>query len=207
MRTTGRLQVYPSHEGSLGRFFLRSDIFHSENGPPTAIGLHSRTASGWCARHRSGSSSSSFAVPRMRWVMTLSRYIDTSSFIRNALATNDIKLALRIPARICWSWDQGLTTKKSGGCWSRFRQLAFPEVERSDRAIDRLTELSNGQVRVFELSEATRPALGSLFTTLSWHDELSAKELEVRRDLLSLPLKSMPKSGAIVRSRCTGWNS
>jgi hypothetical protein len=44
------------------------------------------------------------------------------------------------------------------------------------------------------LSEATRPALGSLFTTLSWHDELSAKELEVGRDLPSLPLKSMPKS-------------
>jgi hypothetical protein len=42
--------------------------------------------------------------------------------------------------------------------------------------------------------------LGGLLTTLSWHDELSAKELEVRRDLLSLPLKSMPKSGVIVRS-------
>ncbi len=107
--------------------------------------------------------------------MTLSKYIDTSSSIRNALATKDIKLALRIPARICWSWDQGLTTKKSGGCWSRFRQLAFPEVERSDRGIDRLAELSNGQVRVFELSEATRPPLGSLFTTKSWHSELSVR--------------------------------
>ena len=31
--------------------------------------------------------------------MTLSKYIDTSSSIRNALATKDIKLALRIPAR------------------------------------------------------------------------------------------------------------
>ncbi len=175
MRTTGRLQVHPSHEGILGRFFLRSDIFHSENGPPTAIALHSRTASGWCVRHRSGSNSSSFAVSRMRCVMTLSKYIDTSSSIRNALATKDIKLALRIPARICWSWDQGLTTKKSGGCWSRFRQLAFPEVERSDRGIDRLAELSNGQVRVFELSEATRPPLGSLFTTKSWHSELSVR--------------------------------
>jgi hypothetical protein len=50
------------------------------------------------------------------------------------------------------------------------------------------------------LSEATRPALGSLFTTLSWHDELSAKELEVGRDLPSLPLKSMPKFWVIVRS-------
>jgi hypothetical protein len=99
-----------------------------------------------------------------------------------------------------------LYTKESGGGWSRFRQFAFPEVERSDRAIDRLTELSYRQVRVFELSEATRPALGSLLTTLSWHDELSAKELEVRRDLLSLPLKSMPKSGVIVRlcSRVSG---
>ena len=35
----------------------------------------------------------------MRWVMTLSKYIDTSSSIRNARATKDIKLALRIPAR------------------------------------------------------------------------------------------------------------
>ncbi len=97
-------------------------------------------------------------------------------------------------------------TKESGGSWSWFRKFAFPEVERSDRAIDRLTELSNRQVGVFELSEATRPALGSLFTTLSWHDELSAKELEVGRDLPSLPLKSMPKSGAIVRlcSRVSG---
>jgi hypothetical protein len=30
--------------------------------------------------------------------------------------------------------------------------------------------------------------------TLSWHDELSAKELELERDWPSLPLKSMPKS-------------
>jgi hypothetical protein len=50
------------------------------------------------------------------------------------------------------------------------------------------------------LSEATRPALGGLFTTLSWHVELSAKELEVGRDLPSLPLKSMPKFSVIVRS-------
>jgi hypothetical protein len=70
-----------------------------------------------------------------------------------------------------------LYTKESGGSWSWFRQLAFPKLERSDRAIDRLTELSNIQVRVFELSEATRPALGGLFTTLSWHDEVSAKGL------------------------------
>ncbi len=91
-------------------------------------------------------------------------------------------------------------TKESGGSWSRFRKFAFPEVERTNRAIDRLTELSYRQVRVFELSEATRPALGGLLTTLSWHDELSAKELEVGRDLPSLSLKSMPKSGVIVRS-------
>jgi hypothetical protein len=31
--------------------------------------------------------------------MMLSKYIDTSNSIRNALATKDIKLALRIPAR------------------------------------------------------------------------------------------------------------
>ncbi len=73
------------------------------------------------------------------------------------------------------SWDRGLCAKESGGCWSRFRQLAFPEVERTDRAIDRLAELSNGQVGVFELSEATRPPLGSLLTTKSWHSELSVR--------------------------------
>jgi len=61
-------------------------------------------------------------------------------------------------------------------------------------AYDRLTELSDRQGRGFELSEATRPALGSLLTSVSWHDELSAKELEVGRDLPSLHLKSMPKS-------------
>jgi hypothetical protein len=97
-----------------------------------------------------------------------------------------------------------LYTKESGGSWSRFRQLAFPEVERTNRAIDRLAELNNGHVRVSELSEATRPALGGLFTTLSWHVELSAKELEVGRDLPSLPLKSMPKSGVIIRSHRFG---
>jgi hypothetical protein len=84
-----------------------------------------------------------------------------------------------------------LYTKESGGNWSWFRKFAFPEVERSNRAIDRLTELSNGQVRVFELREATRPALGSLFTKLSWHDELTAKRLKVGRDLPCLPLKEM----------------
>ncbi len=52
-----------------------------------------------------------------------------------------------------------------------------------------------------QLGESTRPALGGLFTTLSWHDELSAKKLEVRRDLPSLPPNSMPKSGVIVRSQ------
>ena len=41
--------------------------------------------------------------------------------------------------------------------WSRFRQFAFPVGERSDRSIDRLAEPSDIQVRVFELSDATRP--------------------------------------------------
>jgi hypothetical protein len=95
-----------------------------------------------------------------------------------------------------------LYTEEKGGRYSRFRQLGFQEVERSDLAIDRLTELSNGQVRVFELSEATRPTLGGLFTTLSWHDELSAKELEVGRDLPSLSLKSILK-GCELPSDCT----
>jgi hypothetical protein len=87
-----------------------------------------------------------------------------------------------------------LYTKESGGSWSWFRQFAFPEIERSDRVIDRLAELSDRQVRGFELSEATRLELDGLFTTLSWHDEISAKELEVGRDLPSLHLKSMQKS-------------
>ena len=47
------------------------------------------------------------------------------------------------------SWDRDLYTKESGGCGSRFRQLACPEVELTDRAIDRLAEVSNGQVGVF----------------------------------------------------------
>jgi hypothetical protein len=83
--------------------------------------------------------------------------------------------------------------KESAGSWSWFRKLAFPEVERTDRAIDRLAELSDRQVRVFELSNATRSALGSRFTTLSWHDEFSEKKSEEEHDLPSLPLKSMPK--------------
>ena len=60
---------------------------------------------------------------------------------------------------------------------------------------------TTNHVRIHQLSEATRPALGGLLRTLSWHDELSAKELELGRDLTSLPLKSMPKSRAIVRSQ------
>ena len=60
---------------------------------------YSRTASGCAAFHRSGSNSSVLDVPRSMCVMTLSKYIATSRSCRRALATSDIKLALRIPAR------------------------------------------------------------------------------------------------------------
>ncbi len=60
---------------------------------------YSRTASGCAAFHRSGNNSSVLAVPRSMCVMALSKYIATSRSCRRALATSDIKLALRIPAR------------------------------------------------------------------------------------------------------------
>jgi hypothetical protein len=69
---------------------------------------------------------------------------------------------------------------------------------------------TTNHVRIHQLSEATRPALGSLFRTLSWHDELSAKELELGRDLTSLPLKSMPKTcqnaGTVYAHLLVAWS-
>ena len=52
---------------------------------------------GCAAVHRSGSNSSVLAVPRSMCVRTLSKYLPSSRSILSALATSDIKLALRIP--------------------------------------------------------------------------------------------------------------
>ena len=60
---------------------------------------YSRTASGCAAFQRSGNNSSVLAVPRSMCVSTLSKYKPTSRSILSALATSEIRLALRIPAR------------------------------------------------------------------------------------------------------------